>query len=50
VKGKEDTSCIDKLFTRETLTETYINPDTLNALQKKEGHFDGFTYAPPKAF
>lgn len=35
VKGPEDTSCIDKLFTKEGLEETYINPNVLTSQQKK---------------
>lgn len=49
VKGNEDTSCIDKLFTREGLEETYIDPNALSNKEKQKAHFDGFTYAPPKA-
>jgi serine/threonine protein kinase SCH9 len=30
VKGDEDVSCIDKLFTREGLEETYVDPSALN--------------------
>ena len=30
VKGDEDVSCIDKLFTREGLEETYVDPNALN--------------------
>jgi len=30
VKGAEDVSCIDKLFTREGLEETYVDPSNLN--------------------
>lgn len=48
VKGVEDTSCIDKLFTREALDETLVDPGLLNAKQKEQAHFDGFTYAPNK--
>jgi len=29
VKGPEDISCIDKLFTKEALEETYVNPNAL---------------------
>lgn len=42
VRGAEDTSCIDKLFTKEGLEETPVDPSILN---KKQAHFDGFTYA-----
>lgn len=45
VKGPEDTSCIDKLFTKEGLAETQVDPNALTAHQKKQAHFDGFTYA-----
>jgi len=45
VKGKEDTSCIDKLFTKEGLEETLVDPSVLNPKQKQAAHFDGFTYA-----
>lgn len=31
VRGSDDTSCIDKLFTKERLEETYIDPSALNA-------------------
>lgn len=31
VKGPEDTSCIDTLFTKEGLEETYVNPNVLTA-------------------
>ena len=30
VKGPEDVSCIDKLFTKEGLEETYVAPSALN--------------------
>lgn len=29
VKGREDTSCIDQLFTREGLAETYVDPQKM---------------------
>lgn len=45
VKGPEDISCIDKLFTKERLEETLVDPNALSAHQKKQAHFDGFTYA-----
>lgn len=45
VRGTEDTSCIDKLFTKEGLEETLVDPSALNIQQKKQAHFDGFTYA-----
>jgi serine/threonine protein kinase len=45
VRGAEDTSCIDKLFTKEGLEETPVDPSALNVQQKKQAHFDGFTYA-----
>lgn len=44
VKGPEDTSCIDKLFTKEGVQETYINPNVLTAQQKEQAHFDNFTW------
>ena len=44
VKGAEDISCIDKLFTKEGLEETYVDPSALNHRQKKETHFQNFTY------
>ena len=31
VKGPEDTSCIDKLFTKEGLAETQVDPNALTA-------------------
>jgi serine/threonine protein kinase len=31
VKGPEDISCIDKLFTKEGLEETYVDPNALSA-------------------
>ena len=45
VRGAEDTSCIDKLFTKEGLEETPVDPSVLNQKQKQAAHFDGFTYA-----
>lgn len=45
VKGDEDVSCIDKLFTREGLEETYVDPSALNNQQKNETKFENFTYA-----
>ena len=39
VKSDDDTSCIDKLFTKEKLEETYVDPTALNAFQKKNAHF-----------
>jgi serum/glucocorticoid-regulated kinase 2 len=30
VKGPEDISCIDKLFTKEGLEETYVDPNALS--------------------
>ena len=30
VKGADDTSCIDKLFTKERLEETYVDPSALS--------------------
>jgi len=44
VKGPEDISCIDKLFTKEGLEETYVNPNALTKDQKKAAQFAGFTY------
>jgi len=44
VRGAEDTSCIDKLFTREGLEETPVDPSALSNQQKQQAHFDGFTY------
>lgn len=34
VKGPEDISCIDKLFTKEGLEETYVDPSALSQNQK----------------
>ena len=45
VKGAEDISCIDKLFTKEGLEETYVDPSELTAKQKQQTNFSGFTYA-----
>ena len=45
VKGAEDVSCIDKLFTREGLEETYVDPSALNGQQKNQTNFQNFTYA-----
>ena len=45
VRGAEDTSCIDRLFTKEGLEETPVDPNMLTNNQKKQAHFDGFTYA-----
>jgi serine/threonine protein kinase len=39
VKGAEDVSCIDKLFTREGLEETYVDPSALSGNQKKQTNF-----------
>ena len=44
VKGKEDVSCIDKLFTKEGLQETLVDPSALTAKEKDAAHFQGFTY------
>lgn len=44
VKGVEDISCIDKLFTKEGLEETYVDPNALSGKQKEQARFDGFTY------
>jgi len=49
VKGPEDTSCIDTLFTKEGLQETYINPNVLTSQQKEAAHFDQFTYQEDNA-
>jgi len=46
VNGAEDISCIDKLFTRETLTETQVDPSALTKQQKEQANFKGFSYAP----
>ena len=35
VKGPEDVSCIDKLFTREGLEETYVDPSALGGKKDK---------------
>ena len=45
VKGVEDTSRIDKLFTKEPLKETPVDPNMLSSKAKKQAHFNGFTYA-----
>lgn len=45
VKGEEDTSRIDKLFTKEPLKETLVDPSMLTKQEKKMAHFNGFTYA-----
>ena len=45
VRGAEDVSCIDKLFTREGLEETYVDPSALNGQQKNQTNFQNFTYA-----
>ena len=39
VKGAEDVSCIDKLFTRDGLEETYVDPSALNGQQKNQTNF-----------
>ena len=39
VKGAEDVSCIDKLFTKENVEETYVDPNALSGNQKKQTHF-----------
>jgi hypothetical protein len=45
VKGAEDISAIDKLFTKETLEETMVDPNAMTKMQKDKSHFDNFTYA-----
>ena len=35
VRGAEDVSCIDKLFTKEGLEETLVDPSAMTNLQKK---------------
>lgn len=35
VRGVEDVSCIDKLFTKEGLEETMVDPSAMTNLQKK---------------
>jgi hypothetical protein len=48
VRGKEDTSCIDQLFTKEGLAETFVDPEKmkteLNEKEKLQTHFNNFTY------
>ena len=44
IKHAEDTSNIDKLFTRETVKETPVLESALNPNQKAQAHFNGFTY------
>lgn len=44
VKGAEDVSCIDKLFTKEGLQETLVDPSALTNKEKEAAHFKGFTY------
>ena len=44
VKHSEDTSAIDKLFTKETVKETPVLDDAMNIHQKKAAHFVDFTY------
>ena len=44
VKGPEDVSCIDKLFTKEGLQETLVDPSAMTAKEVKAANFDGFTY------
>jgi|DEB0MinimDraft_12_1074336.scaffolds.fasta_scaffold39897_1 serine/threonine protein kinase len=39
VKGAEDISCIDKLFTKEGLEETYVDPNALSGNQKQATNF-----------
>lgn len=45
VRGAEDISCIDKLFTKEGLEETYVDPNALSGNEKNKTHFQNFTYA-----
>jgi len=44
VKGEEDVSCIDRLFTKEGLQETLVDPSALTSKEKDAAHFNGFTY------
>jgi len=44
VKSDTDVSCIDKLFTKEGLQETLVDPSALTAKEKDAAHFQGFTY------
>ena len=44
IKHAEDTSCIDKLFTREPVQDTLVPENMLNAHQKNQAHFVDFTY------
>lgn len=44
VKGVEDTSCIDTLFTKEGLEQTQVDPNALSEAQKNMAHFPEFTY------
>ena len=39
VRAKDDTSCIDELFTKEGLEETFVDPSSLDEI-----HFKGFSY------
>lgn len=48
VNGKEDTSCIDNIFTDESLKETLVDPSAmmqnLDKDQRDQIHFQNFTY------
>lgn len=44
VKGTEDTSCIDTLFTKEGLEQTHVDANALTDAQKNAAHFPQFTY------
>lgn len=44
IKHAEDTSAIDKLFTKETVKETPVLANAMDPQQKQKAHFPGFTY------
>mmetsp|Transcript_18009 Transcript_18009/g.30664 ORF Transcript_18009/g.30664 Transcript_18009/m.30664 type:complete len:151 (+) Transcript_18009:903-1355(+) len=54
VQGREDTSQIDQMFTREQLEETYVDPNKmrmeLNLAQREQTHFEDFTYQKKASF
>lgn len=45
VKGPDDTSNIDKMFTNETPKETPGNEANMSPTALEANHFKGFTYA-----
>lgn len=48
VKGEQDTSQIDTVFTAEKPQDSYVET-TLNDAVARENNFDGFTFVAPNA-